>query len=212
MSQKNDIANAINDLINDAQRMAATSLMEAPALVVHDETTPNISKFSDEAIKMLGNKIGSLLHQRNEIVHPGHDGLAEFLGKLKLKNANDFRPSYKRVADLVHFFGITYWEHQKQLATEVMISIINDLAKDGVITGTLAPLSSIDLFVNMPPKRHIIFFYGAVNYQQQAYVEQKYGDFSFKEGSIPKTLEEIAHKYYGEQFLKAFEEIISDAV
>jgi hypothetical protein len=89
-----------------------------------------------------------------------------------------------------------------------MVSILNDLSKQGVLTGTLAPVCTMELFTLMPPKHYAVFFYIAVNNKYLDQVKQQYAPFIFSEGTCPKSFEEIAHEYYGNKFMEAFEEAI----
>lgn len=144
--------------------------------------------FTDKAGTALHNKVHHTVHQRNEVA--GHEGLVGFLSKLNIKSATVSiqagHHGYKRVIDMVNYFGGSAREDNLDLALTSVINTINDLAERGYITGAMAPLSIIrlarpDIYENY----YCVVSYVAINSAGQVYVDNNLQHIAFKEGNCP---------------------------
>lgn len=144
--------------------------------------------FTDKAGAALHKKINSTIHQRNEVV--GHEGLVGFLSKLNIKSAKASieagHHGYKRVIDMVNYFGGSAREDNLDLALTTVINAVNDLAERGYITGAMAPLSIIrlarpDTYENY----YCVVSYVAINNTGQVYVDKNLQHVALKEGDCP---------------------------
>jgi hypothetical protein len=147
--------------------------------------------FTDKAGKALHNKVVSLVHQRNEEV--GHNGLADLLAKLEITSAKcaikENKVGWRRVADLVMFFGATCCIDEIPLGIEKLVVAINDLAERGYVTGAMMPLGIITLGQTTPfEPRYIVTSYLAINDKGQKYLEKHHTSLLFPEGGMPRRV------------------------
>lgn len=183
MLSRNDLSPAVKALIKN-------NLCQLPSMgnddIMHTSNAYFYMRpfFADKTAKVLHNKVYSLVHQRNEEL--GHEGLLRFIQTLGIKSA-DNKYGYKRVADLVNFFGFSATEDNLDLAMANLINTIDDLAERDYITGAMAPLSIIELAPQFgKPRTFCIVSYIAIKYgAPQTWVDNNLKHVTFKEGSIP---------------------------
>ena len=192
VSAQNQINQAVQNLISNGHLA-----VPMPALL-NGNGVKNVypimrRHFNDKAAKALHVKVHGLIHQRNEII--GHEGIADLLAKLEVRSAqkakDDGKVGYKRVIDVVMFFGSTCSTYNLHLGIEKTIAAINDLADKGYVTGAMMPLGIITLHESTPEDgRYIVASYVAITQDGQAYLKTNHMNMQFPEGGIPKKVGE----------------------
>lgn len=152
--------------------------------------------FSDEAGKVLHNKVGSLLYQTNEQV--GHEGLARLLAKLKIKSAQVAIDTNKagliRTMYMCFYFGGSCERKNTHIVINELIDMMNDLASKQFIKATLAPLSIMKMAkpVNpFEPQKYIVVSYIHLTPAGEQYAKSTYPKLWFLEGEVPNEFGDI---------------------
>lgn len=191
MLLKKELSQAVANLINNG--LTPTPLINQPQEIKSEDVYPSLRMFfTDEAAKVLHNRIHTMIHQRNE-VH-GHEELVRILSKLNIKISQETKSKHGivRVIDLVNFIGLSSSEHQLSEAVSKVISTINDLASRGFITAAMAPLSIIELHPSAgEDNRFIVVSYVAINSTGQIWVDNNLQQIIFKECSVPTNIKDI---------------------
>ena len=201
---KENIAKAVNDLINKGDLMADPRFF-MPKMEITDIWKTYKHLFTDKAkTAILSRKVQNLIVQYNEEIpdvtkpyvpptelqkafainldsdpKPTADTILDFMGQLGI---NFEVVQYQRKLGQVRFFGTRVKKDGNfDDAVKKIAKHVNDCAENNYIMGHLAPLSTL----SMADDSRVIIFYLAFNEEGVKYLDNNKIDIEIKEGECP---------------------------